>query len=46
MAERGWQKLSTLPFNKIERMLKQMLKPFAKAFRTDVKDRIQIRREN
>jgi len=27
--ERGWQTLSTLPFNKIERMLKQMLKPFA-----------------
>ena len=31
--ERGWQTLSTLPFNKIERMLKQMLKPFARAFR-------------
>ena len=30
--ERGWQTLSTLPFNKIERMLKQMLKPFARAF--------------
>ena len=30
-AERGWQTLSTLPFNKIERMLKQMLKPFARA---------------
>ena len=33
-AERGWQTLSTLPFNKIERMLKQMLKPFARAFTT------------
>ena len=32
-AERGWQTLSTLPFNKIERMLKQMLKPFARALR-------------
>ena len=31
--ERGWQTLSTLRFNKIERMLKQMLKPFARAFR-------------
>ena len=31
-AERGWQTLSTLPFNKIERMLKQMLKPFARAY--------------
>ena len=31
--KRGWQTLSTLPFNKIERMLKQMLKPFARAFR-------------
>ena len=31
--EGGWQTLSTLPFNKIERMLKQMLKPFARAFR-------------
>ena len=31
--ERGWQTLSTLPFNKIERMLKQMLKPFARAFK-------------
>ena len=30
--ERGWQTLSTLPFNKIESMLKQMLKPFARAF--------------
>ena len=30
--ERGWQTLSTLLFNKIERMLKQMLKPFARAF--------------
>ena len=29
--ERGWQTLSTLPFNKIERMLKQMLKLFARA---------------
>ena len=29
--ERGWQTLSTWPFNKIERMLKQMLKPFARA---------------
>ena len=29
--EGGWQTLSTLPFNKIERMLKQMLKPFARA---------------
>ena len=29
--ERVWQTLSTLPFNKIERMLKQMLKPFARA---------------
>ena len=29
--KRGWQTLSTLPFNKIERMLKQMLKPFARA---------------
>ena len=28
--ERGWQTLSTLPFNKIERMSKQMLKPFAR----------------
>ena len=32
-AEMGWQTLSTLPFNKIERMLKQMLKPFARALR-------------
>ena len=31
--ERRWQTLSTLPFNKIERMLKQMLKPFPRAFR-------------
>ena len=31
--EGGWQTLSTLPFNKIERMLKQMLKPFARALR-------------
>ena len=30
--ERGWQTLSTLRFNKIERMLKQMLKPFARFF--------------
>ena len=30
--KRGWQTLSTLPFNKIEGMLKQMLKPFATAF--------------
>ena len=30
--EGDWQTLSTLPFNKIERMLKQMLKPFARAF--------------
>ena len=32
----GWQTLSTLPFNKIERMLKQMLKPFARALREQV----------
>ena len=32
MTERGWQTLLTLPFNKIERTLKQMLKPFARAF--------------
>ena len=31
IVERGWQTASTLPFNKIERMLKQMLKPFARA---------------
>ena len=31
--EGGWQTLSTLPFNKIERMLKQMLKLFARALR-------------
>ena len=30
--ERGWQTLSTFTFNKIERRLKQMLKPFARAF--------------
>ena len=29
--EGGWQTLSALPFNKIERMLKQMSKPFARA---------------
>ena len=29
--ERGWQTLSTLPFNKIERTWKQMLKPLARA---------------
>ena len=34
--ERGWQTLSTLPFNKIERMLKQMLKPFARAFKLEL----------
>ena len=32
--ERGWQTHSTLPFNKIERMLNQMLKPFARALHT------------
>ena len=30
--EKGWQTLSTFPFNKIERMLKRMLKSFARAF--------------
>jgi len=30
--ESGWQTLLTLPFNKIERMLKQMLKPFVRDF--------------
>ena len=29
---RGWQTVSTLLFNEIEWMLKQMLKPFARAF--------------
>ena len=29
--EKGWQTLSTFPFNKIERMLKRMLKSFARA---------------
>ena len=33
MLKRGWQTLSTLSFNEIERMFKQMLKPFARAFR-------------
>ena len=36
--ERGWQTLSTLPFNKIERMLKQMLKPFAGALKNAKRD--------
>ena len=31
--EKGWQTLSTFPFNKIERMLKRMLKSFARAFK-------------
>ena len=31
--ERWWQTFSTLPFNKIERMLKQMLKLFARALK-------------
>ena len=29
--ERGWQTLSTLPLNKIQRRLKQILRPFARA---------------
>ena len=36
--ERGWQTLSTLPFSKIERMLKQMLKPFTRAFTPKMMD--------
>ena len=35
--EREWQMLSILPFNKIERTLKQMLKPFARALRDELK---------
>ena len=40
--ERGWQTLSTLPFNKIERMLKQMLKPFARALTFVGETRISV----
>ena len=41
--ERGWQTLSTLPFNKIERMLKQMLKPFARALRPPAINILELR---
>ena len=39
--EREWQTLPTLPFNKIERMLKQMLKPFARAL-TPLKKKLSL----
>ena len=33
--EKGWQTLSTFPLNKIERMLKRMLKSFGRASSMD-----------